>query len=96
MSVNFKFIGALTVAILLASCASKPVNMPAISSNASSTAEIEKTEHLISEAKQQQVDVLSPKNFQAAERSLAKAKKMKEKNKDDAEINEELAYAQAF
>lgn len=96
MSVNFKFIGALTVAILLASCASKPVNMPAISSNASSTAEIEKTEHLISEAKQQQVDVLSPKNFQAAERSLAKAKKMKEKNKDNAEINEELAYAQGF
>ncbi|KYG65517.1 hypothetical protein AZI86_00100 [Bdellovibrio bacteriovorus] len=93
---NTKFLIALAATALLAACASKPVNMPAISENASASAEIQKTEQMINEARQQQVDVLSPKNFTQAEKHLAKAKVMQEKEKPNAKIIEELSYAQGF
>lgn len=90
------FFALLTVTAIMAACASKPVNMPSIPSTANATTEIENTERMLHEARQNQVDVLSPKNFTAAERSFEKAKKMKDKDKPNEKILEELAYAQGF
>lgn len=91
-----QFIIMVAATAMLAACASKPVNMPAISENASASTEIQKTEQMINEARQKQVDVLSPKNFNQAEKHLAKAKTLHEKEKPNAKVLEELAYAQGF
>ncbi len=91
-----RFLVTLAATAFLAACASKPTAMPSISSSANATNEIANTERMINEARDQQVDVLSPENFTDAEKSLAKAKKMKDKEKSNDKILAELAISQGW
>lgn len=91
-----RFLVTLAATAFVVACASKPTSRPSLSASANATNEIATTERMIEDARQQQIDVLSPRNFKDAEKSLAKAKKMKEKDKSNESIIEELADAQGW
>ncbi|WP_374030675.1 OmpA family protein [Bdellovibrio bacteriovorus] len=96
VSRTHKILASVAVAGFIAGCASKPPNVQPISSSANPTAEIEKTEAMISEARSKQIDVLSPENFTDATKALEKAKQKKEKDKPNADILEQVAYSRAW
>lgn len=87
---------ATLIALAFVGCASKPPQQEAISSNANPTAEIEKTESMMKEAYDHQVDVLSPENFADAKKSLEKAKKFKEKGKSNEDILNQVAKSRGW
>lgn len=89
-------IASFVVAGFIAGCASTPPHVQEISSSANPTTEIEKTEAMLKEAKANQVDALSPKNFTEAEKALEKAKSKKERNKANEDILEQVAYSRAW
>lgn len=87
---------AILVAIAFVGCASKPPQYENISSNANPTAEIEKTESMMKDAYDHQIDVLSPENFADAKKSLDKAKKYREQGKTNEEILGQVAYSRGW
>lgn len=58
--------------------------------------EIAALEQQMTAAQKDQVDVLAPKNFSKARESLTGAKEALQKNKDNADVLEELGYAKAY
>lgn len=88
---------ALTFALtLVAGCASKPPSYETISSSANPSTEIERTDEMLRDAKDRQVDVLSPENFTDASKALEKAKKQKDKGKANEKILESVAYSRGW
>lgn len=84
------------MAIGFIGCASTPPNVQSISSNADPAYEISRTEDMVNEARQQQMDVLSPQNFKDAEKALAKAKDYKSNNKSTDKILQQVSYSRAW
>ena len=84
----------LTIA-LVPGCSSEPkrVSMPA-SANANEEINLVATE--LKEAKQNQLDVLSPRNFDKAQDYYAKAREQREKNKDNSEVLKSVGMARAY
>ncbi|WP_374030027.1 hypothetical protein [Bdellovibrio bacteriovorus] len=76
-----QLLASTAFAIAVAGCASTPPTMQEISSSANPATEIERTEEMLKEARDQQVDVLSPENFTDASKELEKAKEKREKRK---------------
>lgn len=87
---------ATLIAIAIVGCATKPSQYENISSTANPTAEIEKTEGMMKEAYDRQVDVLSPENFTDAKKSLEKAKKMREKGTANEDVLAQVAYSRGW
>lgn len=77
-------------------CASTPPMVPPISSTANPTMEIERTQAMLNEARDRQMDVLSPNNFKNAEEALKKAISKKDAGKSPEDILEQVGYAQGW
>ncbi|MDG0816011.1 OmpA family protein [Bdellovibrio svalbardensis] len=77
-------------------CASTPPTVTPISSTANPATEIQRTQAMINEARERQIDVLSPTNFNKAEDALKKAISKKEAGKSSEDVLEQLAYAQSW
>ncbi|UOF01565.1 OmpA family protein [Bdellovibrio reynosensis] len=88
---------AMTFALgVAAGCATKPPSFETIASSANPSTEIERTDEMLKDAKDRQVDVLSPENFTDAQKSLEKAKKAKDKGKSNEKILESVAYSRGW
>lgn len=96
MSVFNKVRSTILIAALVAGCSSTPTHVEQISESANATAEIQKTEQLLTTAREKQVHVLSPEKFANAEESLKKAKSLKEKNRDSVEVLKHVSYSRAW
>lgn len=86
---------ALLVTMALG-CASKPPQYTEISPSANPTMEIQRTEEMIRDARNKQVDVLSPDNFNNASKALDKAISKKDSGSDNATVLEQVAYARGW
>lgn len=91
-----QYVAAVALAIAIAGCAGKPPQYQTISSSANPTTEIERTEEMLRDAQGRQVDVLSPKNFADARKTLEKAKDKKEKGKSNEDILEQVSYSRGW
>ena len=93
---NLATIFVLTLATGFIGCASAPPTVPDISSTANPATEIDKTQQMINEARDRQIDVLSPTNFSKAEDSLKSAIKKRDAGKSNADIIEQVAYSRGY
>lgn len=93
---NLAAIFVLALATGFIGCASAPPTVPDISSTANPATEIDKTQQMLTEAKDRQIDVLSPTNFSKAEDSLQSAIKKRDAGKDNADILEQVAYSRGY
>ena len=96
LSRNLPVILAFALAGGVISCASAPPSIPNISSTADPATEIDRTQQLMNEAKKQEFDVLSPKNYAKANKELEKALKKKADGKDSKDILEHVAYSRGW
>lgn len=90
------YLATLALAIAVAGCASKPPQYQSISPTANLTTEIDQTETMLKEARDRQVDILSPRNYADAQKALDKAKEKREKGKSSEEILEQVAYSRGW
>lgn len=77
-------------------CASTPPTVMPLASSANPITEIERTQEMINEARNQQVDVLSPTNFNKADDALKKAISKKDAEKSNADILQQVAYSRGW
>ncbi|MEN0059692.1 MAG: OmpA family protein [Bdellovibrio sp.] len=77
-------------------CASKPPTYEPISTNLNPTTEIERTEELLRDARNEQVDVLAPKSYAEARKALDRAQSQKEAGKSNEDILENVSYARGW
>lgn len=88
--------GLLVAAVLVVGCASKPPQYENISSSANPSSEIERTEEMLREARERQVDVLSPDNYADARKALEKAKEQRRNGASNEKVLTEVAYARGW
>lgn len=93
---NHLILTGLLVSATIVGCASKPPQYESISSSANPNTEIERTEEMLREARQRQVDVLSPDNYADARRALEKAKTKRQSNASNDKVLTEVAYARGW
>lgn len=97
MYAHFKTKLGLCVAMLaLAACASKPPHMQTIPETADASAEIESTQSMLNEAKSNNLDVLSPKNYARAADQLGEAREAMVKGKSKEKILDSLARSRGW
>jgi OmpA-OmpF porin, OOP family len=97
MITNFKMKLSLVVAMAaLAACASKPPNMQALPETADASAELESTQKMLNDAKDNNLDALAPKNFQRASDKLADAREYLVKGKSKEKILESIAESRGW
>lgn len=89
---NALIVSATALAI---GCASK-VQKVEYAANTNPPDEITSLRNDMTQASKDQVDVMSPRNFSDAEKSLAKAEKYQSKNSDNEKVLSELGYARAY
>lgn len=77
-------------------CASTPSVVQVLPPDSNPNTEIEKTQSMIQEASNRQIDVLSPSNFNKAEDSLQKAMKYRQKGKSSSEVLEQVSLARGW
>ncbi|MGZ3774367.1 MAG: OmpA family protein [Pseudobdellovibrionaceae bacterium] len=87
---------AILIAVIFVGCANKPPQTAALSFNANPAVEIEKTDAMMKEAYDHQIDVLAPENFTDAKKALDKAKILREKGKSNDEVLTQISYAQGW
>lgn len=83
------------LALFLGACAHdiKPTAMPA---SANPTAEVDNLTASVEAARNQNLDVLAPKNFKKAEKSMEEAKAYRAKGKNGEKILESVGYGRAY
>jgi len=86
----------LLLAGTLINCSHKAPNSVALSSGADPSFEISKTEEMLTQARDKQLDILSPNNFEKAEKSLERAKEARAKNKSTEKILEQVSYSRGW
>lgn len=97
MNTNFKTKLSLGIAMMaLAACASKPPHMQTIPDTADASAEIESTQRMLNEAKESNLDVLSPKNYERAADRLSSAREAMVKGKAKEKILEDVAASRGW
>lgn len=84
------------VSLFLVACSSKPPQVERFSTAADPTIEIERTADMLQDARERQVDVLSPANYTDAEEALQKARSKQIAGKPSADILEQVAYARGW
>ena len=87
--------GLLLSLIMAVACSSAP-NIAELPMTADPSQEIARVGEGIKQAQVNQVNLLSPKNFESASDSLDKAKEARSKNKDQKQILHLIAVAQAY
>ncbi len=85
---------ALVAVGAFSSCSSTPPIVP-VASNADIPTEIAATESGIADARNRQIDVLSPRRFARAEKALNEAKKARHENESANKIFEDVAKARS-
>lgn len=93
---NHLSLTGLLVSAVIVGCASKPPQYENISSSANPSTEIERTEEMLREARERQVDVLSPDNYADARRSLEKAKEKRHSGASNDKVLTDVAYARGW
>lgn len=93
---NHLSLTGLLVSAVIVGCASKPPQYENISSSANPSTEIERTEEMLREARERQVDVLSPDNYADAKKALEKAKKKRHSGASNDKVLTEVAYARGW
>jgi len=97
MFTHFKTKVSLFVALLaLAACASKPPNMQTLPATADASVEIDATQKMLNEARTNNLDVLSPKNFTRASDRLDQARKDLVDGKSKEKILDSLAQSRGW
>jgi OOP family OmpA-OmpF porin len=91
-----KFGLTLLFAGTLMSCASKPPSYTGFSTAADPSFEISKTEEMITQARDKQLDVLAPNSFEKAEKALNNAKEYRAKEKSHDKIMEQVSYSRGW
>lgn len=84
------------VILLLAGCASKPPHVEPFSAAADPTTEIERTAEMLRDARERQVDIFSPANYNDAEKALNKARSKQVAGKGSSDILEQVAYSRGW
>lgn len=90
------YLATAALVIAVAGCAGKPPQYQTLPNNANATTEIERTDQMIKEARDRQVDVLSPSNFTDAKKALDRAKEKQEKGKSNEDVLEQIAYSRGW
>lgn len=97
MKTTFKTKLSLYVAMMaLAACASKPPNMQKLPETADASAEIESTQRMLNEAKENNLEVLSPKNYERAADRLSDAREAMVKGKSKEKILDHIAASRGW
>lgn len=96
MTSRTKYLAGMALAIAVAGCAGKPPQYQNIPTTANPTTEIERTDQMLKEAQDRQVDVLSPKNYTDAQKALQKAKDKRDKGKSNEDVLEHVAYSRGW
>lgn len=91
-----KYLAAMALTIAVVGCASKPPHYDSISSTADPAQEIERTEMMLKDAKDHQIDSLSPENFTDARKALDKAKKKQAEGASSADVLEQVSYSRGW
>ncbi|NUN07445.1 MAG: DUF4398 domain-containing protein, partial [Bdellovibrio sp.] len=91
-----RLLPVILLSLAFVSCASKPPQYSVLPSAANPEMEIQRTDEMITAAREQQVDVLSPRNFTNATKALEKAKAKRDGGKESADILEQVAYARGW
>jgi len=86
----------MALAFTLVNCAHKPPEVETISATQDPSTEITQTDKMLHDGREAQLDVLSPKNFTNAEKSLEKAKELRSDNKPNEKILEQVAYSRGW
>lgn len=92
----WKALGVGSCVAILAACAHHDVKKATISSTASPSDEIARMESAIQEARNQEVNLLSPQYFEKSEKSLNEAKEDYQDKESNKEILENVAYSEAY
>lgn len=81
---------------LLAACAAKPPNVEKLPETADASAELDSTQNMLNEAKDNNLDVLAPKNYERAQTSLNEAREYLVKGKSKEKILDSIADSRAW
>lgn len=96
MTLRMNSLAGVALVVIMAACASKPPQYERIAPTSNPTTEIDRTDQMLREALDRQVDVLSPKNFADAEKALNKAKEQKARGKSNEDILQQVSYARGW
>lgn len=89
-------LGLFVSMVMLAACAAKPPNVQAIPDTADSTAEIDATQKMLDDAKADNLDIISPKNYERASKKLGEAREYMVRGKSKEKILEDVAESRAW
>lgn len=84
------------LSLILGGCAGKPTHIEPIATTADSAQEIERTEKMLSEAKEQNLDILAPKSYERAQESLTEAREQMVKGKSKEKVLKNVADARGW
>lgn len=93
---HLKHLGAAASLAFLVACSTTPSNVQEFSSTADPSQEINNLQTNLEKAKLEQVNVLSPKNYEKASKQLSKAKEARSDNDGNKEILKEVAIGNAW
>jgi hypothetical protein len=83
-------------AAVLTACASKPPKVQDIPTTADASTELEVTQKMLNEAKENNLDILAPKNYKRAQESLSDARGFLVKGKSKEKVLENLAESRGW
>lgn len=92
---SVKHVLCIVIIIALAACASEP-KVNELPPSSDPQVELNRINENLRQAQEQQVDILSPKNFEKAEKARDKAIEARSKNKDQEKILHNIAVSQAY
>src|SRR3989338_4544724 len=97
MSTSIKRMTLLFVTTgLLVACAAKPPNVQPIAPTSDITQELEITQKMLDQAKETNLEVLAPKNYERAQVSLNKARELMIRGKSHEKVLQNTAEARAW
>ncbi len=91
-----QYLAAMTLTIAIVGCASKPPHVQNLPASANASAEIDRTEEMLRDARERQIDVLSPENYTDAKKALEKAKSKRDSGKPNEDVLEQIAYSRGW
>lgn len=91
-----RYLTAVLISAAIVGCSSKPPQYSSLPSAANPEMEIQRTDEMLQAAREQQIDVLSPRNFTNATKALEKAKAKRDAGKESPDILEQVAYARGW
>jgi outer membrane protein OmpA-like peptidoglycan-associated protein len=87
---------SLATGAMLAACAAKPPNVHPLDASADAAHEVELTQQMINQAKDENLDIMAPKNFERAQETLTDARDSLNRGKSNEKILAQVADARAW